>query len=341
MAVDDQLGKRLPSIDQATRYGDDEEPPSPMDIARKVAEEAKIISTPTREQRGSNHGEGESTLALHASAISDAINEKNFQDCENACKGIDTSTAQGRRSILEQGLLANCALITKVILKASKELARRHPLLSLMLEARGGQGISGIVDYFSHAHAMDPLTEEVPQRRQKFSVAGEAGTCETEIRKFIQCKFLDMDWFCPATGIYALRMCDTGARLAPLDKRDHYCTELEDLIEFGTVRLTAAGFPTHPQSDAAGFTWQTWWTRYHNHLKLAKRANTKQEMIAWVHQTDIQGRASMRLIGADFFSQLALAAPSVPLLGIYYLNPLQVQENIREPSPIFIVEKRS
>ena len=169
MAIEDRLQKRIPSIEKAARIDSDGNQPSPFEIARAIATEANALSHGHGAKHPSTRTENDGALALRDDAINEALHSKEFRDCEDNCAHMDISTTEGCRSILEQGFLANCAIITKIIMRGSKELARRHTLLATMLEARGGSGISGIIDYFSHAHAMDHLTGEIPQSEDAVS----------------------------------------------------------------------------------------------------------------------------------------------------------------------------
>ena len=233
--LESRLEQRLPSLEQATRDAQDlEGEQRALKIAHVVGREASRLA-PSHGSRRSAGAESDGLHTLHEDEIRNAILSESYRQCEQTVRGIDSSTSEGRRKILEACAMSGNSLIIRVMFRGQKELARRDRLLALVLEARGGQGLTGLIDYFSHAHAVDPATGEVPQRRRGFSVAGESGNNETELRKFILCKLKDMNWFCTKTGIYALRKCDTGANLLPLDERDHLCIvpELEELLKFG------------------------------------------------------------------------------------------------------------
>ena len=241
-----KLSQRIPSLEQATLDAQDAEGEQRvLKIAHTIGREAARLTSSHQSGGRRNSNDGDGLHTLHEDEIKAAILSESYRTCEQAIRSLDSGTAEGRRKILEACAMSGNSLIIRVMMRGQKELARRDRLLALVLEARGGNGLTGVIDYLSHAHAVDPTTGEVPQRRRGFSVAGESGSNETELRKFILCKFKDINWFCTKTGIYALRKYDTGANLLPLDERDRLCIigELEDLLTFGEIRMLAAGFP--------------------------------------------------------------------------------------------------
>ena len=271
-------------------------------IAQSVCNEAQMLSgIDTRSQKdiGNHTGADPSQGGLRDDAIRDSLLTNSFTQCTTALESIDTNTAEGRREAIEKGFMARNALITKVLMWGPKDLGRRHPTLALMLELRGGQSLSGISEYLSFVHAVDINTGTVPQRAKFFSVLGDTGANDSELKKWLGLKLQDMNWYCPHTGIYALRQALTGAHPKPLDLRDHLCvvSELEELIEFGERRLASMGVPTSLEPGAQGFTWRSFWLHYLQHLKLSRRAATHDEMVRWVAQTVTQGKLAMRLIG--------------------------------------------
>ena len=329
--LETRLNQRLPSLDQATALAQDVEGEQrALKIAHAIGREAVRLQGAHTSRRGPN-GENEGLHTLHDDEIKEAILSESYRNCEQAVRGIDSNTSEGRRKILETCAMSGNSLILRVMMRGQKELARRDRLLALILEARGGNGLTGLIDYLSHAHAVDPSTGIVPQRRRKFSVAGETGVNESELRKFILCKFKDMNWYCTKTGIYALRICDTGANLLPLDDRDRLVviSELDDFIKFGEIRMLAAGFPAVLPQHYKGWTWRSFWSFYVDHLKLAKLAGSRTEMLQWVSQAAAQGEIALRLIGEQYRMFLESATPSqAKLLGVLPEDN-SVVENLR------------
>ena len=280
-----------------------------------ICADANLLSSSS--DKGKLSSQSDNDTLLRDDAIRDAINSESFAACVADVEKIDTSSAQGRRAVIERGFLARNPLITRVLHWGAKDLAKRHPLLALMLEVRGGNSFSGLAEYLSYVHAVDIDTGEVPLRARRFSVLGEAGTYEVEIKKWINLKLHEINWFCPHSAIYALRMALTGAKLAPLDARDHLCilTEMEDLIEFGERRLTSFGVPAVLEGNDTGFTWRTFWARYVSHLKLARRASTKDEMLAWVQQTVTQGARALKLMSDSLLRFVGAIFPASAKLG--------------------------
>ena len=302
-AVEAKLTQRLPTLTHLAQTTDDDgQPLSATMIAQAICKEAHMLAGPdTRsfKEQGNNGGADPSQGALREDAIRESLLTSSFTACTTALENVDTSLAEGRREAIEIGFMARNALITKVLMWGPKDLGRRHPTLALMLELRGGSLLSGISEYLSYVHAVDINSGSVPQRAKLFSVVGESGSQDADLKKWLGLKLHDINWFCPSTGIYALRHALTGVRPRPLDPRDQLCviSELEDLIEFGERRLTSMGVPPAVEHGSSGFSWRTFWLHYIEHLKLARRASTHDEMVRWVAQTVTQGKLALRLIG--------------------------------------------
>ena len=219
-AINCRLKQIKPAVEKA--ISSSEGPPlSPLESATILGTEAALLSQPLRRERAVGDGDGSSSL--REDAIASAVSTSAFYQCEAKLSDLCITTVEGRRKAIEAGFLSRCAVIAKVLLWGDKSLAKRHPLLAKMLELRGGSNLSGLVEYFSHIHAVDLHSGQVPQRAQKFSVAGDIGTFLEELQKFLKLNLHEINWFCTRTGIYALRMALTGATLSPLDPRDVLC----------------------------------------------------------------------------------------------------------------------
>ena len=317
MEIEAFLVKRRPRLQQLSAAENEAgQPYSALELAEALCTDASLLAGNTTRRAGST-GETDNSHSLREDSIQEAISQKSFIDCVEDVKKINTNTAEGRRSAIERGFRACNSLITRVLMWAAKDLARRHPLLALMLELRGGSSLSGYAEYLSYVHAVDLATGTIPQRAKKFSVVGEAGSFEVELKKWISLKLAEVNWFCTRTGIYALRMAYTGANLAPLDPRDHLCvlSELDDFVDFGERRLASFGVPLALEHNEPGVTWRAFWTEHYiPHLKLARRASTKDEMVAWIALTVPQGTLALKLMGETLRRFLESSFPATAVL---------------------------
>ena len=340
-AVNSRLRMIKPMINKATASVDGISY-SPLEVANSLGSEAALLSQTTRRDRVLPL-DSESPSALREDAIASAISASSFYQCDATVSQLSITTAEGRRKGIEAGFMSGCAVIIKVLLWGDKGLAKRHPLLAKMLELRGGANLAGLVEYFTFVHAVDVKTGKVPQRAQKYSVAGDVGTSLEELQKFLKLNLHDVNWFCPRTGIYALRMAMTGAVLAPLDPRDYLCVvaELEELLEYGERRLAAIGVPI-TVVEGEGFTWRAWWTRYIAHLKLAKRAATYKEMVAWISLAVPQGMLALRLMGDSIKRFVDASFPATATIT-YLLaidNPAELTLKAREQAQDRVLQER-
>ena len=287
-------------------------------VSALAAETQLLAGADARSKDTNSNNNGDSSQgALREDAIREALLTSTFADCSAKLEHIDTNSAEGRREAIEAGFLSGNALVAKVLMWGVRDLGRRHPTLALMLDLRGGSTLTGIADYLSYVHAVDPHTGLVPQRAKRYSTVGETGSRDSELKKWLSLKLHDMDWFCPFVGIHALRSMHTGVSPRPLDPRDHLCviSELEDLIEFGERRLASMGVPISLEAGDTGYSWRSFWQFYIQHLKLARRAATHEEMVRWVSQTVTQGKLALRLIGDTLRRYIDSAFPASAVLG--------------------------
>ena len=314
-AVNIALGQRLPTLQHLAQSKDDQgNQLSVTSMVSALAAETQLLAgadARSKDTNSNNNGDS-SQGALREDAIREALLTSTFADCSAKLEHIDTNSAEGRREAIEAGFLSGNALVAKVLMWGVRDLGRRHPTLALMLDLRGGSTLTGIADYLSYVHAVDPHTGLVPQRAKRYSTVGETGSRDSELKKWLSLKLHDMDWFCPFVGIHALRSMHTGVSPRPLDPRDHLCviSELEDLIEFGERRLASMGVPISLEAGDTGYSWRSFWQFYIQHLKLARRAATHEEMVRWVSQTVTQGKLALRLIGDTLRRYIDSAFPA-------------------------------
>jgi hypothetical protein len=130
-------------------------------------------------------------------AVEAALLTSGFRQCKTDVAAIDENTTAGRQRILDVALMSGEVILKRLIFTGSQNLARRDPLLALLLSIR-----PYLPAYLGYCQAVEPLTGTVPERAKEWIWGTSDGAFDPQLEKFLKFNFVEMDWL---AGVYSLK----------------------------------------------------------------------------------------------------------------------------------------
>jgi len=197
---------------------------------------------------------------------------------------IDSTTAIGRRSILEAAFGSGSAIVIRVLLLGEKSLARRHPTFGVLYNMR-----SYLPHYFGYCQAVDTVSLAVPKRAEHWLWAMPDGTDTKRLEKFCSLSgTAQMAWLAGPNGALALHSLVKGngkSAFKEVHPLDYFCNkETVDLFSnFVHRTFVAAGAPSSVIPPSTGFTIASWFDFYKLYLGEALTLDSVKEQVRWIY----------------------------------------------------------
>ena len=226
---------------------------------------------------------------------------KGFRACEVACSSLDLMTASGRRQALEYAFSSKSTLIIRAVVYGEKALARRHPLLTSLVECR-----VALPAYYGHCLTVDRATGVRPKRVENWSITGKSNTDTDLLGAWSKQQFVAFDYYHKEGGVYPLKTALDGTQFERIKEEDYWCRPgcVRDYCEYMHTLSLADGFPDSTQN---GFTWQTWGQFYVAHIQKCTRLSNLDEQYSWLSDASNQFMAFQRY--AQEHKRMLLTSP--------------------------------
>ena len=256
------------------------------------------VQTLLREQRAfvnATPGDDKSVTVADASHLADkplhkATMAAGFRACELSIKTLDLTTAAGRQTALEYGFSSGSVLIIRLLLYGEKNLAKRHPLLTALLECR-----IDLAQYYGYCLTVDKTTGIRPKRVRNWGIAGKTDTATTILGAWTKQQIVGTDFYHNEGGVYPLKTALDGTLFDPIHQEDFWCRPacIKSFCEYMHTLTLADGFPA---TVASGFTWITAGEQYIAHLLKATRLNNRDEQLEWLSDASDQWISFLRYV---------------------------------------------
>ena len=248
--------------------------------------------------------------SLREDAIQAALLAPSFRQAVLDIAGIEDTTADGRRAVLDAAFSAGSVIITRLLAYGSSALAKRHPLLAKLLNLR-----SELSAYFSHCHVVR-ADGTVSKLAEKWSWTDLSGSDDSQMQLFLRQRYRQMNWIDAPHGVVGLLSVVNGSECDAVDTLDHFVVVpiLEDLRDFGERTFTAFGVPPTVPS-ARGYSWRSFMDFYIEHLKFAKRLASIDEQCDWLSKASESFREALNCMGAEVRRVVESDTPATAAFG--------------------------
>ena len=126
--------------------------------------------------------------SLREDAIQAALLATSFRQAVLDIAGIDDSTADGRRAVIDAAFSSGSIIIVRLLAYGSASLAKRHPLLAKLLNLR-----SELPSYFSYCQVVQ-ADGTLTALAQRWSWVDRTGADDTQLRLFLRQQYSKMNW---------------------------------------------------------------------------------------------------------------------------------------------------
>ena len=223
-------------------------------------------------------------LADHA--IIDSFATQSFRELVNAVSLLDADSETGRRLILEAAFGSRCAIVIRLLFCAEKSLARRHPLLGLLLNLR-----LHLPQYFGYCQAVDLSLQAVPERAERWMWAMPDGTDRQMMNQFLKLeetapnRLFWLEGPSGALALHSLLRSHGKATFRTIHPLDYFCNRetLSILRDFVHRTFVAGGAPSEIAAPDTGFTVKSWCDFYEEYLAEAFSLDSIKEQVQWCY----------------------------------------------------------
>ena len=314
-------------------------------VMTAICDEAQALATGAN-STGQPQAAGASSLAsgpISACALRDEdftmhVLSLGFKAIESSLIGLHMGIASSRRDGIAAGFNGAVPLAVRILLSTSEngdERAKRNATLNTLNGLRPFRS-----EYFDYMLAVNVATGVVdPQIAKFYSIA--AARDDSFLMALCNLKMGSLRWVAAPHGLLGYLQARDG-KSAPDNVKhiDEYVIPevLRELGPFGQRLLTSIGMPSSlagpPGALTAtmapyGFTFETYFAFYAEHIRMAARLATLREQIAWLMYADIQNAEVLTTAGRLLHSAI-FSGTLQPINGEMVPYDIRPLSNLRE-----------
>ena len=251
---------------------------SASSIVRELIAESQRIAGSAKDSSGAPAAEPPPEESSVVSALTGARSSV-FRGIVTQLGSLDLSTPDGQRDALAIGFEGNCVIAVRVLLSTAEmgdPLSARLPALGTLNELRQYR-----LSYFTYLLRVDPESGAVPVRMLQYDF-GIAGKNEVLLHALLKFDFTPRDFIAPPHGLLAWKQTQDGNALPMfVDSRDYFCIPslVKDFFAFLHILLIGMGCANDSKD---GYTMLTLGEFFADHLEMAHKLDTHEQMIFWV-----------------------------------------------------------